>query len=371
MTKVTKVQFEELRRNLQEDRNQGQCPVWPGYSTGASQTGAVKAPGQLSPLHGGHFWSPRAGGVFVVPDGVIGLPAQVADEEIKKRISSWIWERNAAFGMLREEEEGEIPELTTASIREVARRPALKTEQRIDRALRAIGRPPKGIRQSIEQRMDDRRELSIEQRIDGPQGLFMAATECGSWPEMEWFTSELVRAGLIDREPEDFHGSQFLLTLKGLSRLETGGAALVSNTAFVAMWFDPEVNDAYGTGIEPAIREAGYEPVRIDLQEHADRIDDRIIAEIRRARFLVCDFTCGLLPDGGAESGNTAVARGGVYYEAGFAHGLGKRVIWTCRRDLIDHVHFDLRQYNCILWEKGKEDELRKALHNRIRAVIT
>ena len=83
-------------------------------------------------------------------------------------------------------------------------------------------------------------------------------------------------------------------------------------------------------GIEPAVKDAGYEPVRIDRTEHADKIDDRIIAEIRRCRFLVCDFTCGLLPDEKAESGKTAIARGGVYYEAGFAHGLAKRVIWTC-----------------------------------------
>ncbi len=364
MTKVTKVQFEELRRNLQEDRNQGQCPVWPGYSTGASQTGDFKAPGQLSPLHGGHFWSPRAGGVFVVPADVTVLLEYVADEKIRKRISSWIWERNAAFGRLQEEEEKETPELTTASIREIARRrPALRVEERIDRALQVIHKSPKGIRPTLE----TSRGPTIAQQIDEPQALFMAATECGSWPDMVWFVSELKNSGLVVTT-KMMGDPRHVLTLKGLSRLETGGQAEVSKTAFVAMWFGQEVGDAYETGIGPAIRKAGYEPVRIDRQEHADRIDDRIIAEIRRARFLVCDLTCGLLPDGKAD---TAVHRGGVYYEVGFAHGLGKRVIWTCRSDLIDHVHFDLRQYNCILWEKGKEDELREALHNRIQAVIT
>ena len=139
----------------------------------------------------------------------------------------------------------------------------------------------------------------------------------------------------------------YVLTLTGLDRLETGGDAIVSNTTFVAMWFDSAVDDAYEYGIDPAIRKAGYEPVRIDRQEHADKIDDEIVAEIRRSRFLVRDFTCGLGKD--SEGEKAAIARGGVYYEAGFAKSLGKPVIRTCCEDLIDDVHFDARQYNILI----------------------
>jgi hypothetical protein len=42
--------------------------------------------------------------------------------------------------------------------------------------------------------------------------------------------------------------------------------------------------------------------------------------------------------------------RGGVYFEAGFAMGLGLPVFWTCRQDDLDKLHFDIRQYNCIDW---------------------
>ncbi|MFC1886373.1 hypothetical protein ACFLZM_04890, partial [Thermodesulfobacteriota bacterium] len=66
------------------------------------------------------------------------------------------------------------------------------------------------------------------------------------------------------------------------------------------------------------------------------KIDDEIIAQIRRSRFIVADFT-----------GH----RGGVYYEAGFAKGLGLEVIWTCNKNDIDKLHFDIRQYNCIDWD--------------------
>ena len=103
--------------------------------------------------------------------------------------------------------------------------------------------------------------------------------------------------------------------------------------------------------------DAGYTAMRIDRKEHINKIDDEIIAEIRRSRFLVADFSQG--DDG---------ARGGVYFEAGFALGLGIPVIYTCRKSDIDKLHFDTRQYNHIVWETP--EDLRTALKNRILAVI-
>ena len=83
-----------------------------------------------------------------------------------------------------------------------------------------------------------------------------------------------------------------------------------------------------------------YEAVRIDRKEHVNKIDDEIIAELRRARFVVADFTHG-------ETG----VRGGVYYEAGFAHGHDIPVVFCCRKDVIDEIHLDTRQYNHITWD--------------------
>ncbi len=123
------------------------------------------------------------------------------------------------------------------------------------------------------------------------------------------------------------------------------------------MWFHEDLVPAWNEGIEPAIKDTGYTAVRVDKEEYIEKIDDRIIAEIKRSRFIVADFTHG-------EDG----ARGGVYYEAGFAHGLGIDVIFTCRQNAIKHVHFDTRQYNHILWETPIE--LKERLTNRIAAVI-
>ncbi len=120
------------------------------------------------------------------------------------------------------------------------------------------------------------------------------------------------------------------------------------------MWFDPQVTDAWRS-IEQGIGAAGYQPLRIDQRQHNNKIDDEIVAAIRGSRFVVSDFT-----------GH----RGGVYFEAGFAMGLGIPVIWLCRKDELEKAHFDTRQYNFIVWEQAGLSELTKALKNRIEATI-
>ncbi len=123
--------------------------------------------------------------------------------------------------------------------------------------------------------------------------------------------------------------------------------------AFVAMWFNPGMKEAFTLGIEPALKQTGYIPMKIDLKEHNEHVDDEIIAEIRKSGLLVADFTG---------------QRAGVYFEAGFALGLGIPVIWTSRSDEIASVHFDTRQYNHIVWETP--EELRTKLINRIEATL-
>ncbi|MBI5644385.1 MAG: hypothetical protein HY954_13040 [Deltaproteobacteria bacterium] len=128
-----------------------------------------------------------------------------------------------------------------------------------------------------------------------------------------------------------------------------------SQQGFVAMWFDPDLKDIYDTVIVPAICEAGYKPHRVDKKEHNNQIDNEIIAEIKKSRFVLADFT-----------GH----RGGVYFEAGFAKGLGIEVFWTCRKDHFDDLHFDIRQYNCIEWEDKGREEFKKRITFRIQSVL-
>jgi len=148
-----------------------------------------------------------------------------------------------------------------------------------------------------------------------------------------------------------------LLTRQGWLRVEDlrRGTSEKPHQAFVAMWYDESMKAAYHKGFELAIQDAGYDPVQLAFVEHNDDIDDRIVAEIRRSRFVVADFTGG---------------RGGVYFEAGFALGVGKAVIFTCRRDWFDRngVHFDTEHRNHILWRDPAE--LREKLRARIEATV-
>jgi nucleoside 2-deoxyribosyltransferase len=152
----------------------------------------------------------------------------------------------------------------------------------------------------------------------------------------------------------DVATAKFALTALGWSRvIELSKTRKSSLQAFVAMWFTPETQKAYDDGIDKAIRESGFYPVRVDKLEHNNKICDVIVAEIRKSAFLVADFTG---------------QRQGVYFEAGFAMGLGLPVIWLCRKDYVDSTHFDTRQYNHIVWEN--ESELHEKLLNRINATI-
>jgi nucleoside 2-deoxyribosyltransferase len=144
------------------------------------------------------------------------------------------------------------------------------------------------------------------------------------------------------------------LTVPGWERVrELRVAGVESTQAFVAMSFHESLRPADTKGIRPAIEAAGYKPVVMFELEHVDRIDDRILVEISRSRFMVADFTDH---------------RPGVYFEAGYALGQRKTVIWTCRKDDREGVHFDIRQYNRIEW--GDPEELRDRLYNRISALL-
>jgi hypothetical protein len=142
---------------------------------------------------------------------------------------------------------------------------------------------------------------------------------------------------------------------KGLQRIRElkTRAAGDQPQAFVAMWFD-ESRDKFFERIQQAGKDAGFVKCdRISDKETNNKICDEIIAEIRKSQCVIADFT-----------GN----RGGVYFEAGFALGLGIPVIWLVDAKNIDDLHFDTRQYNHIVYTD--EDDLYEKLKNRIAATI-
>ena len=74
------------------------------------------------------------------------------------------------------------------------------------------------------------------------------------------------------------------------------------------MSFAKEFLPAWKDGIEPALERAEYRAYRVDDDPHVGRIDAKIMTEIKNSRFIVADVTD---------------QRPGVYFEAGYALGLG------------------------------------------------
>ncbi|MFY9343408.1 MAG: hypothetical protein WAT39_13005 [Planctomycetota bacterium] len=136
------------------------------------------------------------------------------------------------------------------------------------------------------------------------------------------------------------------LSTKGLLRLEElSGSTALNDRIFVAMWFPPKGNDehehmrgAYRDGILKAIEAAGYKPFRVDEEPITDdRIDARIMVNIRRSRALIADLT-GHRPN--------------VTFEAGFAAALGRPVLWSVRKDWFEKgLPFDVRQFPFLVWD--------------------
>ena len=173
--------------------------------------------------------------------------------------------------------------------------------------------------------------------------------------EFLYFLEALRNQGLLEM-PIVAHDSprRVMLTPRGWEKsLELKKTKRKSDQAFVAMWFEAKLNDAWEKGIKPALESNGFNPLRIDKTAFNDKIDDQIITEIRKSGLVVADFT-----------GH----REGVYFEAGFALGLGIPVIFTCAKSDIDKAHFDTRQYNHIVWDDAAD--LKSKLTFRITATI-
>jgi len=173
--------------------------------------------------------------------------------------------------------------------------------------------------------------------------------------EFKYFFKSLVERGLLaDPGVVNANVQETLITHKGWEYLaEHESQPPDTNIVFVAMDFKEEMETAWSEGIKPAIEEAGYEPIRVDKKPHTDWIESEIIRRIKESKFVVADIT------GQNE---------GVYFEAGYAMGLGRTVIITVRKDDSKNVHFDASHIRQIRWKDTAE--LNKGLYETICAVI-
>ncbi|MFC1591233.1 hypothetical protein ACFL43_01785 [Thermodesulfobacteriota bacterium] len=236
----------------------------------------------------------------------------------------------------------------------------------------------------------EKRTQYVGQRLNVPTDKDYPVFHCVNQDELFRMMQLLCAEGYIDAKEKVNPHIDGYITARGYKRLQELQQAIDSRQCFVAMWFGSDMDEVFEKAIQPGIEfmetgetEPRFRALRIDNKEHTNDINDEMISEIRRSRFIVCDLTG---------------YRGGVYFEAGFAYGLGKEVIYTCRKDwtqkdtlknsegeevqtLYDSakneinickegVHFDLQHRNRIEWSPDNYEEFKTKLTNRIKAVI-
>ncbi len=118
---------------------------------------------------------------------------------------------------------------------------------------------------------------------------------------------------------------------------------------FVVMPFDSAFRDIYQLGIKPACTDAGAVCERVDEQVFLQNIMDRIYGQIRSSDLMIGEMT-GRNPN--------------VFYEVGYAHGLGKPVILVTK--VSDDIPFDLKHYPHIVYGDSISD-LKEQLRRKVR----
>lgn len=273
-----------------------------------------------------HQVCPRCGEFKISGNALAVIAGQALGNKKRAKLSGWILAQNRA---------GEVPIISTTNLDSILSRSLPPV---IDRATDMLLEAEHGLG-----------FLGDTFNIYEPR--FLAATYSANSGELDFFTEFLIEQGLINRISMS---GTCQITPHGYVQLdELRKKTSTSSQGFVAMWFDRGLDTAYSDGLQEGILRAGYDAIRIDRVEHVNKIDDEIIRQLKGSKFVVADFT-----------GH----RGGVYFEAGFALGLDMPVFWTCRKDNMDELHFDIRQFNCIDWETP--EELAGRLAARIEAVL-
>ncbi|WP_205527616.1 hypothetical protein [Halomonas sp. JS92-SW72] len=102
--------------------------------------------------------------------------------------------------------------------------------------------------------------------------------------------------------------------------------------------------------IKEAANKCGIHAERVDEVQSNNRITDRILESIDKAQFVIVDLTH---------------SRPNVFYEAGYAQGLGKIPIYIARDGT--RLEFDLKDYPVIFFKNMRE--LKTGLEERLRSL--
>jgi hypothetical protein len=198
---------------------------------------------------------------------------------------------------------------------------------------------------------------SVPVNADIDQSIIGAITSDGFLLVLDW----LADAGLVTQVVVGSSSGR-ALTYKGWEYYEELRRGTInSRTAFMAMEYaNKQLTDVFENVFKDAVDKTGFDLRRlVDTPQPAGLIDDDLRVKIRAARFLVADLTD---------------RNPGAYWEAGYAEGLGKPVIYTCKKGVFEDSkscpHFDTNHHLTILWDISNPQEAGEKLKATIRATL-
>lgn len=170
--------------------------------------------------------------------------------------------------------------------------------------------------------------------------------------EYSFVVRSLMGEGLLENRPDGLS-----LSYKGWEHYEQLRRAIPSGRrAFMAMAYGNVILDSIvNEHFRPAVSATGFLLKRLDDEPRAGLIDDRLRVEIESARFVIVDVTHSNL---------------GAYWEAGYAEGLGKPVIYTCEESKFHESHFDTNHRLHVKWTESDPTSAATRLKATIRATI-
>ena len=285
-----------------------------------------------------------------------------SDLAILKESSRPRWLVSGALRMQAMEKTGELPRmppghkyklsdfkrayayLTTELIAEATSDPPFPTPAaQAERLIRFIGSNLDGLGHSI--RKDPKTWAAIA-GANSVKSIHMLATTLGD-------SGLLVVGG-------GHEGLPLGLTFEGWKRFhDNERTGSDSSRAFMALPFkDEEAMKALRGPFKAACKEEGFELQEVREEQGAGLIDDHIRFGIMRSRFLIADLS--------SRNPN-------VMWEAGYAHGLGKPVVYTCKeskRKTEPGLPFDVAHHNVVFWSPDNHVQAQARLRETIAVTL-
>jgi hypothetical protein len=175
---------------------------------------------------------------------------------------------------------------------------------------------------------------------------------------LSWLLQQPQMQQLVKNNASLSDASRLQLTFEGWQRHEALHRNVVEgHKAFMAMKFNDEMHRVFEECFRPAVDRTGFKLQRLIDGQLAGPIDDQLRVALGTSRFVIADLTH---------------ASNGAYWEAGFAEGLGRPVIYTCCKTQWEEqkTHFDTNHLATIIWDPEDLVDAGNRLAAMIRATL-